>query len=292
MSLPPIEIANDLFKQGKRVLPPLPKAVTEVLDAVRTGKSSIREITEVIGRDVGFTSLILNVANSSYFAPRTRIADIRTAVVYLGLMEVSRIALTISVVNALKPKDINVLRGFWVHAYLSALVAKHLRAKIIHKPQTADDVHTAALLHRIGVLVYAKFYPKHFEAINAYRKSHGCLETEAEKSLGFPTHCTIGLEVCKQWNLPESLQHTCEFHDLEHLKSLEGSNESDTFDILVTSASLLSILTLESPNEEIRSEIIGETCRVFDISETDCAQILVEIQELKEEAELSIEQLL
>src|SRR5579871_4529340 len=71
-----IEQAASLF--------PLPDTVTAILDLLNSKRSSARQITQVISRDVALTARILRLANSAYYGAARQVDSVNTAITLLG----------------------------------------------------------------------------------------------------------------------------------------------------------------------------------------------------------------
>src|SRR5580658_9924897 len=80
-------LANEQLKQlatRTESLPTLPALYFQLMEELRKEDSSVERISEIISKDLGMTSKILQLINSAFFGLPQRIADVQEAVIYLG----------------------------------------------------------------------------------------------------------------------------------------------------------------------------------------------------------------
>jgi HD-like signal output (HDOD) protein len=253
VKLAPLEINYDTFLRENFVLPPLPGALTKVLDAVNSASMGAAEVAKLISPDAAMVSHLLKVVNSAYYGLPKPIAEVKFAIAYLGLAEVSRITLTLSVIKTLKPKEKDQLEHYWMHSYLTAITARHL-VKRLKNVFEIGDLYSAALLHDMGKLIYQRFFPEHYSALSRYCKESGKMFVDAEEHFGMPSHLTFGALACDHWHLPRSIRRACEFHELVHLQSIDDPSKADSMDVAVTSANLLASLATDPLDTEIKQQ--------------------------------------
>ena len=59
-----------------------------------------------------------------------------------------------------------------------------------------EELHTAVLLHDIGKLVYARFFPEHYTELLRHCRANGQLLVEAERALDYPSRQRV--VICDQ----------------------------------------------------------------------------------------------
>jgi putative nucleotidyltransferase with HDIG domain len=231
------------------------------------------------------------VVNSAYYCLPRRIANIQHAIAYLGLAQVSHICLTLSVINSLKPGDRKELQYFWLHSYLTALIAKTL-AKELKGGADAGELYSAALLHDIGQLVYQRFFPDHFHQMRCFCVDKGTFLTDAEEQFGFASHLAFGSLLCDHWALPPSIKRACSFHELRDLQSFEDISKADPFDLIITVSNMIASLATAKLHDRLKEEVTAEVRRVLGKSKEQFITFLGELYELERKAEASISKLI
>ncbi len=242
-TLTPIEFDEATFLQdGNVTLPPMPAVMTALMEALHSGRTSTRYVADLIRMDPGITAQVLRVVNSAYYGLPRPISDITHSVACLGFGEVYRIVITLSVMGALKPDDRQAFDRIWEHSYHTALVAK-LVLRTHERAIEGTDVHTMAVLHDVGKLIYQRYYPGHYEAIEDYAKSQGVFSVDAETHLGLPSHTTFGRLLCDRWRLPNAVRDACHMHELRHLPPLMANDATTSMLRVVGVSNLLARLS-------------------------------------------------
>lgn len=289
--LEPIVLEDDMFE--KRVeLPALPKVAQQVYARSVGDDADAKEIAALIDQDAAFAAHILKVVNSAYFSLPVAVSNVRFAIAYLGLGEVSRIALALSVMRTLSADDRPLLEAFWVRSYHAALISRRISRKMTFSKTDAESLYIAALLHDLGKLVYAIKFPQHFTAIANYVRQHGCRLVEAEKSLGLPEDSELGARLCEHWRLPSIVRKACEHHELEDLRRMGASGENNPVIVAVCVASLLSVLCVLPLTEDRKREMSREVQRVLGLDEQAFLMLMSDVYELREEAKQTVRALL
>ncbi len=287
MTLPRIEINYDTFLKEQFVLAPLPSTLMQVLQVVHSDVGGAAQVTELISRDASMVSHILRVVNSAYYALPRSIGNVQHAIAYIGLGEVSRICLTMSVINNLKPKDKKDLQHFWLHSYLCALIAKRLVQEFKNVGDTGD-LYASALLHDIGKLVYSRFFPEHYAEMRKYCVANGRFFIDAEVHFDLPSHLTFGSVLCDHWSLPRTIKRACEAHELRDLKSRTDRPDEGPFELVITVSNLIATLSTDHLEETLKEEVTAEIKSVLGVGREELMKFLADVYELKCKAESTI----
>jgi len=287
MTLSRIEVDYRTFLKEQFVLPPLPATLMQVLQVVHSETGGAAQVTELISRDASMVSHILRVVNSAYYALPKQIANLQHAIAYIGLGEVSRICLTMSVINNLKPKDKKELQHFWLHSYLCALIAKRL-VREFRNVGDSGDLYSAALLHDIGKLVYARFFPEHYAELRRFCVEKGKFFVDAEWHFDLPSHLTFGTLLCDHWNLPATIKRACEAHELRDLKAHKERQEAAHFELVITVSNLIATMSTDNLEEALKEEVTTEIKSVLGVGKEELIRFLGDVYELKCKAEATI----
>ena len=206
-------------------LPTLPQISQRVLTAIENDASA-QELEKIIHEDQSLAAKILKIANSPLYSGGKVTKTLRMAIVRLGFGEVRNIVLATALNYLLKPtgtfKKFDLVR-LWIHAVGTAR-AGHILATLedYHDP---DTLYTAGLLHDIGRLILAVFFPDFFLQVLALQEAKGCSFREAEEELGL-SHTEIGTLVAKHWKFSEELVSAIATH---HRPMLNGRVNREAF---------------------------------------------------------------
>jgi len=283
-NLPPIKFDPEKFRSGRASFPPLPELIHRLLKEVNDPKGSINEMASMISTDAAMTSHILKVVNSAYYSLPKRVGDLKFAIAYLGLREISSIVLALSVIKALAPGREAQLKEFWRHSYLTALASSRI-AKELGPIHESDNLYASALLMNIGKLFYMRYYLKHFEAMTEYCQENQVLLYHAEQHFDVPANGTFGALICQYWRLPEAIGRACEIHDFRSLKTLPAKGEADSFELLMTVSNHFATLCLQELNPDLSREIVIQIRRVLGYSEDEFTLLMGDVHEMKLQTE-------
>jgi HD-like signal output (HDOD) protein len=198
---------------------PTPSPVfTRLLTAIADPNGSARAIADIVSHDVGLTAKVIQLVNSSFFAPRTRVTSVEAAVVRLGSSVIRTLAL-IDEVN----RDIHDPTGVkaWVadlgnHTYAVAELARRLAPR-----EFADDAFCGGLLHECGQLVFARCRPDVFGAHLQQRREANRSLAELEREAFGVTHAYAGAYLLNLWGCPIDVIDSVTHHDSNELSRNE-----------------------------------------------------------------------
>jgi len=283
-NLPPIEIDPKTFLSHDYSLPALPRTLTKIQEIIREPNTEMSEIVELISSDPSLVAQLLKIVNSSYYGLPTEVSQIQFAVAFLGLNEVYRMALSLTVINTLNVEDAIQLKEFWFHSYYTSLCSKYLAKK--YEPQLSfEDLWSASVLHDIGKLVYLKFFPEHYSETRKYIKENGCLLSEAVEHFSLPSDTYFGSLLCNHWRLPEKIKDACEFHRIEDLDRIEADTASGAFKKMVCLGNLVSILSKDELYDEIKRRLAAAIMKALDCSDSEFLSLMGDIYELRLEVD-------
>ena len=281
--LAPIEIDPKKFLYEHCTLPALPEVLSKIQEAMYSSSVSVEGIANYIKNDPALTAQVLKIVNSAYYSLPISISDAKLAVAYLGINEVYRIVLSLSVINSLASDEKEEFKNIWFHSLLTAFSAKYI-AKKFEPLLNIDELWTAALLHDVGKLVYLKFFPEHYKEIRTYSLDNGCLFSEAEKHYSFPSSAFLGSLLCERWRLAEKISEACLTHSIQDLEKMNEEGSTDSFTSMVILGNVFAVLTTDKLNKEYRERIIKTIHGTLNINESNFMFIMSEIVDLKEEA--------
>ncbi len=279
----PIEIDPETFLRSHCSLPALPSIITKVQSIIQSNKADISDLEKNISRDPSLVAQILKIVNSAYFGLPREVSDIKFALAFLGLNEIYRIVLSVSVINTLSIEKKDELDNFWFHSYYTAICTKNV-AKKFNPLLSFDDLWSAAILHDIGKLVYLKFFPNRYKALTKFSKKEGILFSKAETHFSLPSSSYFGTLLCDRWNLPVKIRKACNSHTIEDLIN-SHKDTSQEFINIISLGNLLAVLSTDDLNNDSKNDIIDAIRHTFNLNEQEFLTLMGEIYELKIDAE-------
>ena len=194
----------------------LPAAVPELLAALSDEELTFQRLAAILADFPSIAARLIFLANSAWAAPVEEISSLEKACVKLGLSLVKSVSISIAIAAPFDPAKCLAFQSerFWSTAVLVADAALWLAA---HSPHFADDdlgaVHTAALLHNLGLLWMADNLPE--------RTNRAFEIVAADPSLSVPEvlrekcgadHAQIGGCLASAWNFPAMIRAAMQHH--------------------------------------------------------------------------------
>ena len=197
-----------------RSLPVLPKVYQEVIDLLQKPTCSLRQVGQMIAKDIGMSSKILQVVNNAFTGQDVRIVDPVHAVSYLGQKATEALVLTSGVFSKL-PK--HKLERFGVSALqehcirVGALAREICRARSLGE-QEQDTATVAGILHDAGKMVLIWRFEEELAKAVLQSRQQGRATHEVEREAFGITHAELGGCLLDLWGLPSPIIETVTFH--------------------------------------------------------------------------------
>ncbi len=200
------------------LLPSLPESYANVRSCIIGDEVDIEKMADYISQDVAIASALLHWANSALFAQRFQVDTIKKAIIVLGTDIVENLILSESVNRTIAGK-LPEIKGFDFvkfkkHSMATAVLARLLIKSLLPTDFAQHDrAFIAGLLHDMGKLAAANFFPSQFEkAIELAKKTRRPL-LEAEIENYGSQHAELGSFLAEWWALPPFItQAVCWHH--------------------------------------------------------------------------------
>ncbi len=282
--LTPIEIDPKTFFRKHFTLPSLPELTSKIQSMIQSDDADMKKVAELVNGDPALVAQVLKVVNSAYYGLPTEITEVRPAIAFLGLNEIYRMVLSLSVVNTLSIKQKDELATFWFHSFFATLCTKYLAKK--YAPRLPrEEFWSASILHDIGKLVYLKFFPEHYKELRRICKNDGCLFSEAERRLSLPSSASFGTLLCEHWRLPSHVRSACERHTLTDLQGIDLKTPSNRFTGIICLGNLLTVLSAEDLTDDTKHKISSATQETLDCTEPQFLTLMGDIYDLRNDVD-------
>ncbi|HJW24250.1 MAG TPA: HDOD domain-containing protein [Rhodocyclaceae bacterium] len=191
---------NQIIERAGR-LPVFPRVVTDILATLDDDNATMGNLAHHVEQDPVVTARILSLANGAAHAHGGGLVrDMVTATSMVGIAKVRELVLSLSLARF--AGDSRVSSYFWEHSVAVGVCAQELSRQVAVCP---DHALVAGLLHDIGQLWMAKFYPLEVQQVRMAVSAGTVPIREAEKQYFGLDHCEIGYILADHWNLPESV---------------------------------------------------------------------------------------
>lgn len=203
---------TEVFLSQIQNLPVLPQVAMRITERMQSPTATLVEISNLIKSDIGLSTKVLRLANSSYYSVPGGVSDIPKALQYLGFTTIAQIVLTTSVFGTFKSQGLKdfPLTPFWTHSFAVGQIAEITARSLQMK--SPSDAFMGGLMHDLGKLILLELQPEQLSKILHLSKEHEISFLRAENELGFKSHVEIGLLLAKHWHLPEAIVSAIRFH--------------------------------------------------------------------------------
>jgi putative nucleotidyltransferase with HDIG domain len=202
-------------------LPPMSSTVLKILNLVKDPAVSIQDLAHEISKDPAITASIIKLSNSAYYRASKPIRTVQESLMTLGIKTVREIVL-LTASKAILNKE---LKGYQLEAealWIHSLVVAELSGKIADHKKLGlqrDLVFTSGLLHDIGKVILAQFFPAKMIEIKNELKTSEAAFTDVEKKFFGYDHQEVGRKILDIWNFPDELKEVIAYHhDPENAK--------------------------------------------------------------------------
>jgi len=289
-NLESIVIDPKTFLHKHCTLPALPEIITQIQEIMYSPDIKITDLANIINKDPALVAQVLKIVNSAYYSLPIEITEVKHAVAYIGINEIHRIVLSLSVIITLSIEDKDEFNKIWFHSLLTAHCTKYITKKF--EPNlNLSELWSMALLHDIGKFVYLKFFPDHFKELSKDTLEKGCLFSEAEIHFSYPSSSYFGALLCDRWRLSEKIKNACSFHSLTDLKRINKEEQVNFYVKMVILGNLMAILAVNKLEKEVKEDIINEIIQSLHIGQDEFWLIMADVSELKEKANTLLHQL-
>jgi HD-like signal output (HDOD) protein len=210
-------LSNEQLKQlatRTKSLPTLPTLYSQLTKELEKEDPSVEQVAEIIAKDLGMTTKMLQLVNSAFFGLPQRITDSAEAVSYLGLATVRSLVLSLQVFSQFDEKKI---KGFSIdtlaqHCWVTGLFARKIAQVERADSKVQDQCFLAGLLHDVGQLILAAGMPEKYGQVLEIARSRNESVWFAEKEEFGATHAELGGYLLGLWALPNPVVEAVAFH--------------------------------------------------------------------------------
>jgi putative nucleotidyltransferase with HDIG domain len=224
----------DKILEKVSAFPSMPRVGIKLRAILGEEDVSYDEIEKILRQDPGLAANVLRLANSAFFGLRSKVSNLKHAVMLLGFQRFTKIAVAASMNKVMD----SALEGYglspgalWLHSIAVSTTAEALAKN--RKLDVKNDYFTPALLHDLGKLALGEFVKKEHSKI-ASLVSKGVPFIFAEKEVLKTEHAEIGALILTKWRLPGDIINAVRWHHYP-----EGAEESNRHPEIVYLANLL-----------------------------------------------------
>jgi diguanylate cyclase (GGDEF)-like protein len=193
--------------------PTPPPVAMKVLQLAQNPDIDLGKVADAVSTDPAIAAKVMRIANSAMYARRRQSANLRQALITLGLNATLTLALSFTLVQALKKTSTGGFdfQAYWRRTVLSAAWGKLLASELGRRD--SEEIFLASLLQDLGMLVVFKLWPEVYEGIAPFKIEHARICQHEQTCIG-TDHRAIGAALLGIWNMPANLvQAVLHSHD-------------------------------------------------------------------------------
>ncbi|MGC2167243.1 MAG: HDOD domain-containing protein [Gallionella sp.] len=210
-------------------LPAMPAIAQKLLALPLNTESGEKQLLVLIEQDPQISAKLVSLANSPIMGVSRKIVSVKDASMLLGLTRVKSVALGIASMSSLvkmKPTENFKPEDLWIHSMMVAIVMRNLAQEMPRASRPPEDqIFLTGLLHDIG------FMALHYIDAAASNALHLILKRQPERPIAEvelevlgTTHCAIGTQLARHWNLPEEIVFAIGNHHPPHKDPAAAQN--------------------------------------------------------------------
>lgn len=211
-----LDAINDHLASDKMRLPVYSPAAAKLQSVAADPNSNISDIEALLMQDMGLSSQLLRIANSSFYAGLAKVASVESAIQRLGLKQVVELAVMCTQRDQFRSNDA-LVKGYvdrlWRHSVTSAFGARWIANRCGFGDQ-ASEAFFAGLFHDIGTLLLLQVIEQ-VRAANGTQHMPEALIVEVIDAL----HAEQGARLLQTWQLPESYALVARHHHAAEVES-------------------------------------------------------------------------
>jgi HD-like signal output (HDOD) protein len=207
------DLADLIAQVNRSNISSIGSVVTRIIAVINDPEATAKELVEIILTDPPLAANILRLVNSAYCAPKTKIADIQQAVIFIGFEALKELALNQKVCEIFR-------RGIKINGYSRSRLWKHsvsvaLFGKMLYRRefgQRGENAYALGLLHDLGIIIEDQFRNDQLiQALETAARSSRPLTDAERETLGYD-HARIGMDLSQDWNLPDDIVYGIGYH--------------------------------------------------------------------------------
>ncbi|OGR22369.1 MAG: histidine kinase [Desulfobacterales bacterium RIFOXYA12_FULL_46_15] len=193
-------------------LPTLPVVIDRIISIASDEKTTTEDLAAVISYDQGMTNKLLKLANSIYYAQKTKVETIKRSITVIGFDEIIGIALGMGILSSFTDKSGLGLdmKALWIHGIGVATISKELAKRT--NPGIANKIFIPALLHDMGKVIFSIYFKDEYRKVRQLSMENKKPLYFAENAIFKLDHAILSALLMKRWNFPQSILFPCRFH--------------------------------------------------------------------------------
>ena len=232
------DLRNYVSSLGK--LPSFPSILNELDEVLRSKSAGVRAVSEIVKKDAGMVTKILQLVNSPYFGASSQsMFSLKDAINLLGLRTIRNLALSAQLFEAMPQTP--EWRGFsFEQLQERSVIVSQLAADICkdagYDQLMQDHARLGGLLLDVGMIVLAMGNPNKYHEVMIRAQELNQPLYVVEKMVLGATHAQVGAYLLDRWNVAPEMVHAILYH---HVPKASGDTSFSALTAVHLADSLL-----------------------------------------------------
>ncbi len=183
-------------------LPFQPHVLSAILNLQNDSMMNFHDLENLIKSDQNLTTLMLKIANSSFYYRGNEVKTLKQAIGMIGFQTVISFAMTASLKNAFEAANYSRFKNLvWKHSIVTGVIARSIAEKLKRK-ELQEEAFIGGTLHDIGKVILNNLDRKMFiDVIDEVTSQNISFRRAELKRFGYD-HNEVGMLCIENWKLP------------------------------------------------------------------------------------------
>ncbi|WP_372771553.1 HDOD domain-containing protein [Pseudoalteromonas sp.] len=201
-----IEIDNKILNDvASGFTIPAKPDILQALQEELSREPELFRVADIIAEDIATSAAVLKIINSPFYGLARSISDIRQAVMFLGLENITNLVTGYLLKQAYDQSQCSVsLSRFWDNANdianVSCIIANHLKT-----PLPPENLHLLGLFHDAGIPAMAVRFDDYPELLQEHLEDGTMPLLNKEEQRFNTNHAVVGYYLASSWHLPKPI---------------------------------------------------------------------------------------
>ncbi len=206
-------IAFQNLVSGITKLPSLPEIFFEINDIIKKDDFSMKQVSDLIEKDVAMSARILQIVNSGFFGINKEITSIFEALNFIGIQTVKSLVLTANLFKVFSGNHMleKYLTQIVNHSLLVANGAKKYIERFAKETNLSELAFITGLFHDIGKLILFSSEDLRQKLVENFQLLNGN-QLEEERKIFGATHPELGAYLLSLWGMGNDVIEAVAYH--------------------------------------------------------------------------------
>lgn len=204
---------KELVSRGLKI-PPWPKVLNELQQAIEAGDDDARTMARIVGKDPGLAAMVFRVAKSPMMAKgKKNFERLDQILMVMGTKQVLNLVQAVSLTTAIAGTAKKALDTFWTRSSEIADMAGLIAAERVSVCNVfPEQAYMAGIFRECGIPVLMQRFPDYCATVSFDDMQCGMTVEDENQRFGMD-HCVIGYLVARHWKLPDFVATAILYHD-------------------------------------------------------------------------------